>query len=285
MSLKNAKAVKNGIYLFDGIKHTLIVPMKIKLTSSFDLDHKVSSSVNKSLYFLLAQNIEHYTICLKRVENKNPMLTIFAYFSEPTIEALHKKIRVIIKKLIRFTNGLGLILSSMDSQKVLEEIKSRYPKSMSEFEPNIFKIYTEDKEYYISVARFNFYNDDEKKFFIPFVRDFFSLNIDGAINLDVLTGKNDSKDYSTVNIAITATFFESESSVVKTYTKKITSLIKLLEPVSMKIDKPRTSLIQLDELQKNYGKIIMGQGWAFFPGSHQDLLDFTTFLNLLNTKQ
>ncbi|MHA1154528.1 MAG: hypothetical protein ACTSQK_00315 [Candidatus Heimdallarchaeota archaeon] len=282
MSLNTAKVTKLGILLTNSQKSSLIVPLKI----TRDTTPKESSSkmnLNRPLFLLLAENLSRYSIIYNKTSKTDFELLLICYFTSSQQVNLAQNTQNTLKRL-------GLLLSDNDfhieifsPQDFLNQVKNRVPKSIVEAAPQIYKIVTTKGIFYQSTAKFLINHFFEKKAFFSFLTDFLAILPKGWISIDIKNSQKRIKDKMQYisELAITVNLSDPDFASLQLEQKQLLSLLQFFSKAYTDEPEGLITLVKINEFQQNYGKIIFGQGWKFFPTDYESILDFSSLLELL----
>jgi hypothetical protein len=101
------------------------------------------------------------------------------------------------------------------------------------------------------------------------------------MNIDIQkeTKKKQSDYQTTASVTI---ILENEGlEEIKLAQKKLSSLLKVFSNHMSEEEKKNFWFLNTSELMANLGKIMVGQGPKYFTADHNNLIDFSSFFNLL----
>ena len=282
MSLNTAKVTKLGILLTDSQKSSLIVPLKI----TRDITPKESSSkmnLNRPLFLLLAENLSRYSIIYNKTSKTDFELLLICYFTSSQQANLAQNTQNTLKRFGLLLSDNNFHVEIFSPQDFLNQVKNRVPKSIVEIAPQIYKIVTTKGIFYQSTAKFLINHFFEKKAFFSFLTDFLAIIPKGWISIDIKNSQKRIKDKMQYisELAITINLSDPDLASLQLEQKQLLSLLQFFS--SAYTDEPEglITLVKINEFQQNYGKIIFGQGWKFFPTDYESILDFSSLLELL----
>ncbi len=282
MSLNTAKVTKRGLILTDSKKISLIVPLKIT-RDKVQKDDNSKIDLNRPLFLLLAENLSRYSIIFNKTSKTDFELLLTCYFTASQQTTLFQNSQNTLKRLSLLLSDNNFNIDPLSPQDFLNQIKNKLPKSIVEVAPQIYEIVTPKGVFYQTTAKFLINHFFEKKAFFSFLTDFLAILPNGWTSIDIKNTKKHIKDKMQYisEIAITVNLSDSDMVSLQLDQKKLRSLLQFFSKVW--IDEPEglITLVKIDEFQKNYGKIIFGQGWKFFPVDYEGILDFSSLLKLL----
>ena len=282
MSLNNAKVISMGILFGDTKKNSLIVPLKItqdeKSTTTLSM-----MNINRALYLLFAENLSRYTIIFDKKSESILDLLLIAYFTSQQKNFLQNTQNILKRlNLILSDNNFNAKINS--PQEFLDQVRDRLPKNIVEVSPQIFKITTTKETFYQTLAKFSMKDSFDKRAFFSFLKDFIVILPEGQVNLDINNTKKRIKDklQYVSEIAITVNLRDSDLKKLQTKQKQLKSLLRLFSTTGQDQTERLIYIVNKNEYQVNYGKIIFNQGWDFVSANHENILDFTTMLEILS---
>ncbi|NHK31482.1 MAG: hypothetical protein FK730_09035 [Asgard group archaeon] len=280
MPLKNASVHKSGILINEKNRKTLIVPFQISLSPDFNRNNKFHSELNRQIYYILSPATKRYTIFFDRSNTNKPIIKINAYFSTLTLQGLYKLAKQTMQRLKNHLNNNGLIVKILAPNKVYQNILSKLPKKVDEIDSNIYKIITSKTTTYLSIAKIYYEPEEEKNDLSIFLRDFYAIANIGTVNLDISydSSKKDSKQK--ILVAISILLEDSNLDEIIQNQRKLQSLLSIFSNQAVDTKTLNYWFVKKDELLRNYGKIILGQGWKTFQ-VELAFLNFASYFNLL----
>lgn len=286
MSLNTAKVTKLGIVLTDSKKSSLVVPLKIT-RDTVQKDDSSKMNLNRPLFLLLAENLSRYTIIFNKTSKTDFELLLTCYFTSSQQATLLQNTQNTLKRLSLLLSDSNFNIELLPPQDFLNQIKNRVPKSIVEVSPQIYKIATVKDVYYQTTAKFLINHFFEKKAFFSFLTDFLAILPKGWISIDIKNTKKRIKDkmQNISEIAITVNLNNHDLVSMELEQKQLRSLLQFFSKAYTDEPDGLITLVKINEFQENYGKIIFGQGWKFFPTDYEGILDFSSLLELLPLKQ
>ncbi len=282
MSLNTAKVTKHGILLTDSKKISLIVPLKIT-RSTVQKNDSSKINLNRPLFLLLAENLSRYSIIFNKTSKTDFELLLTCYFTSSQQITLLQNSQNTLKRISLLLSDSDFNIELLSAQDFLNQIKNRVPKSIVEVASQIFKIVTAKDVYYQTTAKFLINHFFEKKALFSFLTDFLAILPKGWISIDIKNTKKRIKDkiQNISEIAITVNLNDNDQSSLELEQKQLRSLLHFFSKEYTDEPEGLITLVKINEFQENYGKIIFGQGWKFFPVDYEGILDFSSLLELL----
>lgn len=286
MSLNTAKVTKLGILLTDSQKSSLIVPLKIA-RDTVQKDDSSKMNLNRPLFLLLAENLSRYSIIFNKTSKTDFELLLTCYFTSSQQKSLLQNTQNTLKRLNLLLSDNNFHIEILSPQDFLNQIKNSVPRSIVEVAPQIYKIVTTKDVYYQTLAKFLINHYFEKKAFFSFLNDFLAILPKGWVSIDIKNTTKRIKDkMQTVSeVAITVNLSDHDLASLEQVQKQLRSLLQFFSREYSDEPKGLIVLVEIKEFQENYGKIIFGQGWRFFPTDYTGILDFSSLLELLPLKQ
>jgi hypothetical protein len=280
LSLRNAKIYKSGILIDEKNKKTLIVPFQVFLTKEYDRNLKFQDSLNRQFYHLLIPSTKRFTIFFDRL-NDVPIIYFYTYFSAPTLQGLHKIAKSTLQRIKNYLKSLNLEIKILDTEIIHKSIlKKSEIQTIIDKKSNIFQIVTKNETIYLTSAILSFPPEQEVSDITDLLRDFYAILKSGRVCLDVSYDETQKDVLKQNKIGINITIDNSVFENIVTNQKKLQSLLSIFSNQVEDTEARSYWFADRNELMKNYGKIILGQGWKFFP-IEANFLNFAAYFNLL----
>ncbi|MFW9923854.1 MAG: hypothetical protein ACFFDW_11275 [Candidatus Thorarchaeota archaeon] len=174
-----------------------------------------------------------------------------------------------------------------NSEKLLQIITDRIPIQITKKAPFIFNIQSKNSSFYLSAAKLNIKSNTNTNGFTSLLRDFVSVLPVGQFNIDItntsiLTEENQK---NIANTGITILLENKDLEKVLHAQKHLNKMMQLINDEKSLIQPISLHFVDFEELQSNFGKIIFNQGWDYFEGSYEGVLNFELFFNLLSREK
>ena len=280
MPFKNATVHKSGILINEKNRKTLIVPFEISLSPDYDSNYKFQTELNRQIYYILSPTVKRFTIFFERSKKNTPIVKINAYFSTMTLQGLYKIAKQTMQRLKNHLNAIGLLVKILDSNKVYQNIQNKLPKKIDEINPLIYKVVTSKATTYLSLAKIYYDPEEEKSDFSVFLKDFYAIANIGSVILDISYDLSKKESKEKILVAVSILIEDSNLDEIIQNQRKLQSLLSIFLNQVIESKTLNYWFVKKDELLKNYGKTLLGQGWKSFP-VELNFLNFASYFNLL----
>jgi hypothetical protein len=210
------------------------------------------------------------------------LLKINGYFIETKKSPLRWRSEKTMSALTRLVNDYSLSLQLIDGKILLKSLLDLIPQQIDEISPILFKITTSsNKDYFLSCTQFPVTTKEMQDSLSTFLKDIFNVAPMGRINLDFVPPEtlNKKAEKNGTKIAAMMVLLGEDLEIIKSSQREYLSLLRMLFTNRSKQELLGTFL-QRQQIQENFGKIILSQGPHYSPFLSTDLLDFYSFIEL-----